>query len=178
MPLQGLETGRLTVAHRGRRNADEALALALATGQTLRGAAAAAGLGERTATRRMANPGFRFRVAELRSEMVQRALGRMADGMAEAADTLRALLQAEGESVRLGAARALLELGAKLRETVELGSKVEELERLLKELRDDEPPHPGQQAAGTGPRPGRETPPGGPSTAVPGRELGGTAPAR
>jgi hypothetical protein len=36
----------------GRRNADEALALALAGGQTLRDAAAAAGVAERTATRR------------------------------------------------------------------------------------------------------------------------------
>lgn len=42
-------------------------------------------------------------MAGLWAEMVGRALGKMADGMT-AADTLRALLTAEGESVRLGAA--------------------------------------------------------------------------
>jgi HEAT repeat protein len=117
------------VAHRGRRNADEALALALATGQTLRAAAEATGIGERTATRRWADPAFRHRVAELRGEMVQRALGCMADGMGEAADKLRQLLTAESESVRLGAARALLELGVKLRESVELEQRLLVLEQ-------------------------------------------------
>jgi hypothetical protein len=67
------------MAGSGRRNADEALALALAGGQTLRAAAAAAKVAERTATRRMADPAFRQRVAELRGDMVQRSLGRMAD---------------------------------------------------------------------------------------------------
>jgi hypothetical protein len=69
------------VAHRGRRNADEALALAVASGQTLRAAAAAAGIGERTVVRRMADLAFRRRVSELRAEMVAQALGKMADGM-------------------------------------------------------------------------------------------------
>jgi hypothetical protein len=119
------------VAHRGRRNADEALALALATGQTLRAAAEATGVGERTATRRVAEPGFRRRVGELRAEMTSRALGRMADGMADAADVLRQLLNAESESVRLGAARSLLELGVKLRESVELEERLAALEGRL-----------------------------------------------
>jgi hypothetical protein len=116
------------VAHRGRRNADEALALAVASGQTLRAAAEAAGIGERTATRRWADPDFRRRVAELRADMVSRSLGRMADGMAEAADVLRQLLAAESESVRLGAARSLMELGVKLRESVALEERLAALE--------------------------------------------------
>jgi hypothetical protein len=119
------------MAHCGRRNADEALALALATGQTLRDAAAATGIGERTATRRMADPAFRRRIGELRGNMVGRALGRMAEGMAEAADKLRELLTAESESVRLGAARALLELGVSLRESVELEARLVALEAVL-----------------------------------------------
>ena len=77
------------MAENGRRKGDAALLLALASGQTLRNAAAAARIGERTATRRMADPTFRRRVAELRAEMVGRAVGRMADGMADAADKLR-----------------------------------------------------------------------------------------
>lgn len=119
------------MAHRGRRNADDALALALARGATLRDAAAEVGIGERTATRRWADPGFRGRVAEFRQDMVARCLGRMADGMAGAADTLRKLLSANSEPVRLGAARAMLELGVKVRDSVELGERLDELEGLL-----------------------------------------------
>jgi hypothetical protein len=81
------------MAGSGRRNADETLALALASGQTLRDAAT--GIGERTTARRRADPAFRRRVDELRADLVARALGRLADGMAEAADVLRALLAAE-----------------------------------------------------------------------------------
>lgn len=116
------------MAHRGRRNADEALALAVATGQSLRVAAQTAGIGERTASRRWADPIFRGRVNELRGELVQRSLGRLADGMSEAADVLRGLLAAESESVRLGAARSVLELGVRLRESVELEQRLRDLE--------------------------------------------------
>ena len=117
------------MAEIGRRKGDDALLLALAAGKTVRDAAVAAGVGERTATRRWSDPTFRRRVAELRGEMVGRALGRMADGMAEAADVLRKLLAAESESVRLGACRTMLELGVKLRDSVELEERFTELER-------------------------------------------------
>jgi hypothetical protein len=116
------------MAGNGRQNADEALALALASGKTARDAAAEIGIGERTVARRLADPMFRQRVHVLRGQMVTRALGRMADGMSEAADTLRGLLKAESEAVQLGAARSLLELGCKLREAVELEERVTALE--------------------------------------------------
>jgi hypothetical protein len=142
------------VAHRGRRNADEALALAVASGQTLRAAAEVADVSERTAARRWSDLGFRRRVDALRSEMAGRALGRLADGLTEAADTLRGLLKADADTVKLGAARALLELGTKLRESVELAGRVEEIERLLSED-GDEPgkPYtpPAAQGEGTSP---------------------------
>jgi hypothetical protein len=113
----------------GRGKGDDALALALASGQTLRDAADAAGIGERTATRRRADPAFRRRVDELRADLVARALGRLADGMTEAADVLRALLAAgTPPAVRLGAARSLLELGCRLRESVELEARLTALE--------------------------------------------------
>jgi hypothetical protein len=71
--------------------------------------------------------------------MVQRSLGRMADGMAEAADVLRKLLAAGSESVRLGAARSLLDLGVKLRETVELEERLLDLEQEIERLRTKRP---------------------------------------
>jgi hypothetical protein len=116
------------MAENGRRKRHDVLALQLAYGQTVRDAAQAAGVGERTATRRWADAAFRRRVAELRAGMMQRALGHMADGMIEAAATLRALLKAESESVRLGACRAMLELGVKLRESVDHEERLQALE--------------------------------------------------
>lgn len=123
------------MAENGRRNrkGDTALMTALASGQTVRDAARSAGIGERTATRRVADPDFRRRVAELRAEMIGRALGQLADGMTEAAGTLRKLLAADGESVRLGAARSILELGNKLREAVELEERLAALEQRMTE---------------------------------------------
>ncbi|SRR5579884_3864613 len=115
----------------GRKNADGVLALALAGGLTVEAAAGRAGVGERTAYRRLADPAFCVRVTELRSEMVERALGKMADGMGEAADTLRQLLGAKAESVRLAAARSILEMGIKLREATELDARLRALEHQL-----------------------------------------------
>jgi hypothetical protein len=108
----------------------EAAALALAGGHPLRIAARESGAGERTIKTWTATvPAFCRRVAELRSEMTTRALGRLADGMASAADTLGYLSRkGKSETVRLGAARAILELGNKLREAVELESRISALE--------------------------------------------------
>ena len=118
------------MAENGRRKGDAALLLALASGETVREAARLAGIGERTATRRQADADFRRRVAELRGEMVSRAVGRLADGSTEAVAALRKLLDAgTPPAVRLGAARAILELGTKLRESVELEQRLADLER-------------------------------------------------
>lgn len=120
-----MATGRKSEANR------EAVAVALASGKTARAAAAECGVGERTVGLWMADDVFRRRVGELRGEMVARAVGKMADGMADAADELRRLLAAESESVRLGAARSVLELGVKLRESVELEQRLLTIEQTL-----------------------------------------------
>lgn len=116
------------MADNGRRKRDDALAVALASGQTLRDAATAVGVSERTASRRWADLNFRRRVAELRANMVNRALGKLADGMAEAGEVLRTLLHSGSDSIKLGACRAMLELGIKLRDSVELEQRLSELE--------------------------------------------------
>ncbi len=117
------------MAGSGRRNADEALAVALASGATLRDAAAAAGIGERTATRRWADAAFRRRVAALRGELVGGAMGKLSANMGAAADKLRELLSSESDSVQLAAARAILQLGVVLREATEIEERLGELER-------------------------------------------------
>ena len=112
----------------GRKTADNALAVALASGMTVAAAAHVAGVSERTAHRRLADAAFARRVTEIRGEMVSRAVGRMTRGMTAAANTLLALLEAADERVRLGAAKAVLELGVKLREATELEARLLALE--------------------------------------------------
>jgi hypothetical protein len=126
----------------GRRKRDDALAVALAAGRTLRDAAAAVGVGERTATRRWADPEFRRLVTELRAAAVERATGKLADGMARAAATLRRLLRANSEAVRLGACRATLELGIRLRENHELETRLAALETRVNRRDSHEPGKP------------------------------------
>jgi hypothetical protein len=117
------------VAHRGRVSADDRLAAELAAGKTVRDAATAAGVAERTAHRRLADPGFKAHVADLRGQMVAAAAGQLADGMGEAAGVLRALLGSEDEHVRHKAAVKLIELGLKVVELAELERRVSELEQ-------------------------------------------------
>ena len=125
----------------GRKKGYEALALALAAGQTLRDAAAAAGVTEMTAYRRWREPAFRQRVSELRAEMIGRAVGKLADNMSESADVLRQLLAEDVKAtVRLGAARANLELGVKLHEATELEERLAALERAAKGTSGEQPP--------------------------------------
>jgi transposase-like protein len=123
----------------------EAAALALASGRTVEAAAREAGCGGRTIRTWMAAvPEFPRRVTGLRSEMTSAALGRLLDGMASAADTL-AYLSRKGKSqqTRYLAARAVLELGPKLRESTELADRVAALEAAQAE----------QAAPGVGRRP-------------------------
>jgi hypothetical protein len=97
------------VAGPGRKNVDEALVLALAAGGSVPAAARHAGCSARTAYRRLAEDGFKARVEAARADLVQRAVGKLSALGGLAADTLQALLSAEAETVRLGAARAVLE---------------------------------------------------------------------
>src|SRR5262245_4600726 len=108
----------------------EAAALALAKGCSETEAARESGAGERTiSTWKATDPACRARVQALRAEMTSRALGRLVEGMASAADTLGYLSRkAKSEQVRLGAARALLELALKVRETTELEARIAALE--------------------------------------------------
>jgi hypothetical protein len=116
----------------GRKNADDALMTALAGGAPVRQAAERAGVSERTAFRRLADADFRQRVAARRAELAQQAVGRMVEGMADAADTLRRLLATAGDSVKLAAAKAILELGTKLRESAEFEQRLLAVEQHLK----------------------------------------------
>jgi len=111
----------------------EAVALGVASGLSLADAARKAKVGVPTAKHWSATlPAFRRRVQELRAEMTSQALGRLIDNMASASDTLGYLSRkGKSEMVRLSAARAVLELASKTRETVELEVRLRALEERL-----------------------------------------------
>jgi hypothetical protein len=123
------------LADNGQPNGDltplqEGVALALAAGNTLEQTAQTTGAGVRTITRWMAEiPGMARRVTELRSAMTSQALGRLSIGMSKAADTLTGLLDEEiPPTVRLAAARTILETALKIRESTELSDRISALE--------------------------------------------------
>ncbi len=114
-----------------RTRADSALVAALAGGSTVEGAAATAGVGVATVYRRLKEPEFRARVDDARSELIGRAVDLLSAAATAAVGRLMKLLTAESESVQLGAARSILELGAKLREHENLSDRVRALEEQL-----------------------------------------------
>jgi hypothetical protein len=121
------------VAASGRKNADAALVVALAGGKSVEAAAGEAGVSERTAYRRLADPAFRQRVTGARATMVERALGELAAGAAAAVGTLRDLHadKATPPAVRQSAARSYLEMGRRLTEAVEVEQRLAALEQAL-----------------------------------------------
>src|SRR5262245_47232421 len=124
------ETARIGPETRHLTPKQESAALALAAGRTQDEAAAESGAGARTIkTWLVVQPRFARPIQELRAVMTSRALGRLVDGMVSAADTLGYLCR-KGKSgmVRLSAARAVLELGTKLRESIELEERLAALE--------------------------------------------------
>jgi hypothetical protein len=127
------------MAGTGRHNADEALLLTLACGATAEAAAQKAGVSLRTVRRRLAQPAFRQRLQQVRGDMVQRTAGALTAAATEAVRTLLELQKPPNPpAVRLAAARAVLDLGLKLREAAELEERLAELERRL-EARDERP---------------------------------------
>jgi hypothetical protein len=116
----------------GRKNGRLAAIAALAGGETVAKAAAKAGVSERTIFRWQQDEDFRRQVAAACAEMFGRALGSMADGAVSAALTMRHLgLKARSETVRLGAARTILELGVKLRDSLDMEQRRAALEQRL-----------------------------------------------
>jgi hypothetical protein len=106
-------------------------ALALASGKTIRDAAADAKVSERSVRNWLGDPLFIARVRELRNGMYTAAVGKLADLSGRAADTLGELLRNGTAQLKLQASRAVLEFGPKLREHAELAARLGELEKAV-----------------------------------------------
>lgn len=112
-----------------RKKADSDLLLVLACGATVEQAAAKCRLSERTVYRRLDDPEFQDRLRSLKAEMLQRAAGMLTAAAMESVKTLVELQKPNvAAAVRLGAARAVLEIGIKIREIVDLEVRLAALE--------------------------------------------------
>jgi hypothetical protein len=115
-----------------RKKNEDTLLLALACGATVEAASKQCDLTERTIYRRLSEPDFKAKLQELRTDMVRRAAGLLTAATNEAVRTLLSLQkEATPAAVRLGAARAVLEIGMKLREIVDLETRMAALEERL-----------------------------------------------
>ncbi len=108
------------------------LLLTLACGATVEQAVRQTGLSERTVYRRLGDPAFRRELQSVRDDMVQRSAGMLTAAAGESVKTLVQLMgSGNPPATRLGAARAVLELGIKVREVSELAERVAALEDRL-----------------------------------------------
>ena len=125
----------MVVATGKRKKNEDAILIALACGATVEAAAKQCGVSDRTIYRRLDDPAFRARLREVRSDMVRRSAGLLTAASTEAVRTLLALQkESVPAGVRLGAARAVLELGLKVREVAELEAEVRDLEDRVRQI--------------------------------------------
>jgi uncharacterized protein YyaL (SSP411 family) len=118
------------MAHRGRKNADDVLIQALACGATGESAAQKAGVSLSTVNRRLKDATFQKRLREVKDDMLKRSAAMLTALNGEAIKTLASLQErSTPPNVRLGAARAIVELGTRLRESAELHERMTLLEQ-------------------------------------------------
>lgn len=97
----------------------------------MRDAAHIAGVSERTAHRRWTDPTFRQKVNEAWSEIVRQAVGKLGDASTQAAAVLRELLNADSETVRLSAARSILDHTVRLSEFANVEQRLSSIEAAI-----------------------------------------------
>jgi hypothetical protein len=119
---------------RNNRDQKADLALALATGSTVRAWAKARNVPERTAYKWARSPEVKKQVRRIRRRAIDRAVGRLSRHAAAAADQIARLAKAaESESVQLQAARAVLADLMHVANYAELEDRIAQLERARKE---------------------------------------------
>lgn len=112
---------------------DEKLALAIASGLSIDQTAAQIGVSRSTVLRRWRDPVVKKRVASLRQEITDRAIGQLVETLHEAILTLKRLMvESESDGIRLKAAAQLLDTGLKAAAIAQLEARIVELETALK----------------------------------------------
>ena len=107
----------------------EALALALASGSSIKAASQSVGVSVRQGYRIASSHKMRSRIGELRSQITNEAVGLITTAATKAAATLASLLDEANEpSVRLNAAKATLNALQPISELNELRARIDALE--------------------------------------------------
>jgi hypothetical protein len=124
------------------RRVDDKLVAEIAAGTSLREAAKRAGVSERTAHRRWANPEFQMRVLAVRAGVRCEVVGRLTEYMKKATQTLMNGMSAQSESVRVSAARAVLkigqDMGGRQEENAMLAAQLKQMQSALDEARGEQ----------------------------------------
>lgn len=108
----------------------ELLTAAVANGARIKDAAAEIGCSQSHAYHLSASPTFKQRVAELRAEACNAAVGRLSDAASLAVDTLVEMLDAANEpAIRMQAAKAILANVKPLSEIAELRGRIDAIEK-------------------------------------------------
>lgn len=106
------------------------LAGLVATGKTLKDAAASLDIPLRTATRYASLPEFKKAVAEIRTEITSGIVGKLSSAASKAVDMLLSLLDPENEpKTRLDACKLILSNLGPLSELAELRGRLDALEK-------------------------------------------------
>lgn len=111
----------------------ERVALLIASGRTIKDAAAEAGAGERTVHTWLEDQAYRAHVSALRGRLLDEAVGRLAGCASEAVATLAELLGEDQPAVRLRAALGILDQLIRVRQHAELDERITNLEKLAHE---------------------------------------------
>lgn len=125
------------MARKSNKATEQALLAALAIGATVENAARKAGISERTAYRRLADPDFQARVDQVPRENMARTAGMLSGAALGSVKTLVDLAQdvSVPASVRRGAARDVLDMAVKYRETAEMEQRLTAIEDRLSKAR-------------------------------------------
>jgi len=119
-------------SRRGRRGSDRIVAAALAAGSTVQDAAQVGQMSERTVRRRLLEPAFRAEVSRLQCESIQGIASDLRGAAAQATRTLIELLEAgTADTVRLAAARTILDHAVRYHDAADVEQRVLELESRL-----------------------------------------------
>jgi len=120
------------MANEGKRGADGKVLLALACGATAEMAARQASVSESTVRRRLRDAAFIAKLNKVRAEMHLRIADQLTAASTEGVRTMIQLMKENNSgTVRLGAARSVVELSTKVRDTADLAVRLTELELRL-----------------------------------------------
>jgi hypothetical protein len=106
----------------------EKLAVEIASGSSVKDAATKAGCSLTHAYHLSADPSFRVRVGELRSEAVASSVGKLSNAACRAVDVLVEILSSASDKDRLASAKAILAALGPISELGELRKRIDALE--------------------------------------------------